>query len=213
MRGIRFSRPPQSRYHSLWDVNEVLRFIDNWSSNDQLSLKQLSAKLTMLLCLISFKRVSDVRALDLHSRSFTPSGVQFRISRRTKTMIRTVSYPSFPSQPQLCVVLCLREYEKRTISLRNTKWSQLLISFRKPFLPVSAATLARWVRWIMQLAGINVALFGAHSSRGAMASMALQAGGRLEDILRAADWSRESTFKDFYCKPIDHVSSNVINNL
>ncbi|KAM4696339.1 LOW QUALITY PROTEIN: uncharacterized protein WCC33_015103 [Rhinophrynus dorsalis] len=213
MRGIRFSRPPQSRYLSIWNVNDVLRFLENWPANESLSLKQLSAKLTMLLCLVSFKRVSDVRALDLHSRSFTPSGVQFQISRLTKTTIRTISYPSFPSQPQLCVVKCLQEYEKRTAPHRNPKWSQLLISFRTPFLPVSAATLARWVRWIMQLAGINIALFGAHSSRGAMASMALQSGGRLEDILRAADWSRESTFKEFYCKPIDHVSTNVLNNL
>ncbi|KAM4748789.1 protein Shroom1 [Rhinophrynus dorsalis] len=27
--------------------------------------------------------------------------------------------------------------------------------------------------------------------------------------MRAADWSRESTFRDFYCKPIDHVASQV----
>ncbi|KAM4697809.1 uncharacterized protein WCC33_013413 [Rhinophrynus dorsalis] len=178
-----------------------------------LSLKQLSAKLTMLLCLISFKRVSDVRALDLSSRSFTPQGVQFRISRRTKTGVRVVRYPSFPSQTQLCVVLCLQEYEDRTVSLRNPSRSQLLISFRKPFLPVSVATLARWVRWVMQLAGIDISLFGAHSSRGAMASMALQAGGCLEDILRAADWSRESTFRDFYFRPIEHVSNLVLHNL
>ncbi|KAM4690570.1 uncharacterized protein WCC33_017974 [Rhinophrynus dorsalis] len=213
MRGIRFSRPPRSRYQSVWNVNAVLGLLEGWPSNEFLSLKQLSAKLTMLLCLVSFKRVSDVRALDLHSRSFTPEGVQFRISRRTKTAIRVVSYPSFPAQPQLCVVRCLREYELRTAVLRQAAFPQLLVSFRKPFLPVSAATLSRWVRWVMQLAGIDISLFGAHSARGAMASMALHAGGRLEDILRAADWSRESTFRDFYCKPIDHVSANVFNSL
>ncbi|KAM4747505.1 uncharacterized protein WCC33_005072 [Rhinophrynus dorsalis] len=213
MRGVRFSRPPRSRYHSVWNVNDVLGLLEGWPCNELLSLKQLSAKLTMLLCLVSFKRVSDVRALDFHSRSFTPEGVQFRISRRTKTTIRVVSYPSFPAQPQLCVVRCLREYELRTAALRHSAFPQLLISFRKPFLPVSAATLSRWVRWVMQLAGIDVSLFGAHSTRGAMASMALHAGGRLEDILRAADWSRESTFRDFYCKPIDHVSAHVFNSL
>ncbi|KAM4748674.1 LOW QUALITY PROTEIN: uncharacterized protein WCC33_006046 [Rhinophrynus dorsalis] len=213
MKGIRLSRPPQSRYQSLWNVNDVLHFLESWPSNNQLSLKQLSAKLTMLLCLISFKRVSDVRALDFQSRSFTPEGVQFRVSRRTKTAIRVVSYPAFPFQPQLCVVNCLKEYELRTNNLRSPSLSQLLISFRSPHLPVSAATLARWIRWIMQLAGVNVALFGAHSTRGAMASKAVQTGGRLEDILRAADWSRESTFRDFYHKPIDHVTHSVISHM
>ncbi|KAM4770877.1 LOW QUALITY PROTEIN: uncharacterized protein WCC33_002647 [Rhinophrynus dorsalis] len=213
MRGIRFSRPPQSRYSDTWSVADVLRFLENWPPNELLSLKQLSAKLTVLLCLISFKRVSDVKALDLSNRSFTPSGVQFRLVRRTKTGLRVVSYPAFPAKPQLCVVRCLREYEIRTESLRNRIYSQLLISFRRPFLPVSAATLARWVRWIMQLAGVDVSLFGAHSSRGAMASMALQVGSRLEDILRAADWSRESTFREFYCKPITHVSNQVVQAL
>ncbi|KAM4722734.1 LOW QUALITY PROTEIN: protein tyrosine phosphatase domain-containing protein 1 [Rhinophrynus dorsalis] len=102
-----------------------------------------------------------------------------------------------------------KEYEKRTAQLRNFALPQLLISFRSPYLPVSAATLARWVRWILHLAGVDLSLFGAHSSRGAMASMAFRLGGRLEDIMRAADWSRESSFRDFYCKPIDHVASQV----
>ncbi|KAM4807615.1 LOW QUALITY PROTEIN: uncharacterized protein WCC33_005133 [Rhinophrynus dorsalis] len=145
MRGIRFSRP-QSRYQSLWNVNDVLHFLEVWPTNNLLSLKQLSAKLTMLLCLVSLKRVSDVRALDFHSRSFTPQGVQFRVSRCTKTAVRTVSYPAFPSQPQLCVVKCLQEYEIRTYELRSPSCSQLLISFLRPHLPVSTATLARWVR-------------------------------------------------------------------
>ncbi|KAM4697933.1 uncharacterized protein WCC33_013556 [Rhinophrynus dorsalis] len=213
MRGIRFSRPPQSRYLSLWNVNDVLQFLEAWPPNHDLSLKQLSAKLTMLLCLISFKRVSDVRALDFHSRSFTPLGVQFRVSRRTKTSVRVVSYPAFPSQQQLCVVLCLKEYELRTASFRSPTQSQLLLSFRHPHLPVSSATLARWIRWVMQLAGIDVSLFGAHSTRGAMASKTISLGGRLEDILRAADWSRESTFREFYFKPIDHVTHSVVTSI
>ncbi|KAM4698712.1 uncharacterized protein WCC33_014250 [Rhinophrynus dorsalis] len=213
MRGIRFSRPPQSRYLSLWNVNDVLQFLEAWPPNHDLSLKQLSAKLTMLLCLISFKRVSDVRALDFHSRSFTPLGVQIRVSRRTKTAVRVVSYPAFPSQQQLCVVLCLKEYELRTASFRSPTQSQLLLSFRHPHLPVSSATLARWIRWVMQLAGIDVSLFGAHSTRGAMASKTISLGGRLEDILRAADWSRESTFREFYFKPIDHVTHSVVTSI
>ncbi|KAM4748709.1 uncharacterized protein WCC33_006088 [Rhinophrynus dorsalis] len=213
LRGIRFSRPPQSRYQSLWDVNLVLDFLEAWPPNGDLSLKQLSAKLTMLLCLISFRRVADVHALDLHRRSFVPEGVRFDIRRRTKSNSRSILYPAFPLRPQLCVVRCLQEYELRTVDLRCSNWPQLLISFRKPHFPVSTASLARWVRWVMHLAGIDVTLFGAHSSRGAVASRTFQAGGRLEDILRAADWSRESTFREFYFKPMSHVSNDVVMQL
>ncbi|KAM4771089.1 integrase/recombinase xerD homolog [Rhinophrynus dorsalis] len=213
MKGIRLNRPPTCRYSTLWDVNLVLNFLESWPENQLLSLKQLPAKLTILLCLIYFKRVSDVRALDIRFRSFVPEGVRFRLFSRTKTLSRENVYPAFPQKPKLCVVQCLKAYELATSNLRSPNSHQLLLSFIKPNLPVSSTTLARWVRWIMQLAGIDTSLFGAHSSRGAMASKSLMTGGRLEDILKAADWSRESTFKSFYFKPILHVSGNVIAQL
>ncbi|KAM4809775.1 uncharacterized protein WCC33_017757 [Rhinophrynus dorsalis] len=213
MKGIRISRPPSSRYSNLWDVNQVLSFLESWPSNEHLSLKQLSAKLSMLLCLISFRRVSDIHALDITNRSYEPNGVRFRIFRRTKSSSREIFYPNFPQNPQLCVVLCLKMYELVTSTIRPLNAHQLLISFVKPFLPVSSATLARWIRWVMSSAGIDISRFGAHSSRGAMASKSLVSGGRLEDILKAADWSNESTFKTFYFKPLDHAAFNVIQQL
>ena len=79
-----------------------------------ISKKQLSAKLTMLLCLISCKRVSDVRALALAGRVFSTEGVLFHISKRTKTNIRSVHYPVFLNNHKLCVVRCLKEYEDVT---------------------------------------------------------------------------------------------------
>lgn len=90
---------------------------------------------------------------------------------------------------------------------------QLLIAIKKPFKAVSSPTIARWVRWIMSVAGINVGEYGAHSSRGAMASKAVQVGGRLEDIMNAADWSSESTFKKFYFKPIHEAAALVVSKL
>ncbi|KAJ1087457.1 hypothetical protein NDU88_000628, partial [Pleurodeles waltl] len=45
-----------------------------------------------------------------------------------------------------------------------------------------------------------------------MASKAFSLGARLEDIMRAADWSAESTFKTFYYKPIVDIASIVVLN-
>ena len=55
---------------------------------------------------------------------------------------------------------------------------------------------------MLSLAGIHVdGVFTAHSTRGASTSAAARAGVALSDIMEAADWSRESTFKKFYHRP------------
>ena len=117
LRGAKFQRPPRPRYQATWDVSKVLDMFADWGDNADLSLRLLSIKLTVLLCLISVKRVSDVKALDVSRRQFSPQGVEFSIVRRTKTGITSVFYPSFPDHPLLCVVRCLQAYESRTIRL------------------------------------------------------------------------------------------------
>ena len=184
--------------------------LSSWEDNESLSLKMLSFKLTILLCLISIKRVSDVRALDISRRQFSPQGVKFTIVRRTKTGLHSVFYPFFPSHPRLCVVRCLQAYEASTVDLRSTDSSQLLVSYIRPYHPVTTATLARWVRSTMALAGIDITLFGAHSVRGAMATKVMATGGSLSDLLMAADWSSESVFRLFYFRPEDHVAMSVL---
>lgn len=210
LRGVRLSLPPEPRYSALWDVNLVLNLFLSWQSNRHLSRKELSAKLAMLLCLISCRRVSDVRALDISGRMFTPEGVTFTLLRRTKCHTRVISYPAFPDSPKLCVVQCLKAYELMTEEFRPPGERQLLISLRKPFKAVSSPTIARWV---MQEAGISLRLFGAHLVRGAMASKAFGLGARLEDILNAADWSSDSTFKRFNFKPVLNMVQLVMGKL
>ena len=178
--------------------------------NEALSLKKLSVKLSTLLCLISIKRVSDVRALDISRRQFLPEGVRFSVVRRTKTGIQTVFYPLFTDHPHICVVRCLQQYEHRTATLRSPICTQLLVSYVKPHLPVPSASLAGWVRTAMEMAGIDISLFGAHSTRGAMATKVVTSGGSLSDLLLAADWSSETTFRRYYFRPQSHVSSSVL---
>ncbi|KAJ1096606.1 hypothetical protein NDU88_001741 [Pleurodeles waltl] len=53
----------------------------------------------------------------------------------------------------------------------------------------------------MQEARIDTSLFGAHRMRGAVASKAFTVRARLEEIMKAADRSSDSTFKRSYLKP------------
>ena len=57
----------------------------------------------------------------------------------------------------------------------------------------------------MQKAGIDTNIFKAHSTRGAATTAAANAGITTEEILKAANWSSDTVFKNFYYKPTKNV--------
>ncbi|XP_019854593.1 PREDICTED: uncharacterized protein LOC109583611 [Amphimedon queenslandica] len=64
------------------------------------------------------------------------------------------------------------------------------------------STIGRWIKSLLTDAGVNTSIFGAHSTRAASSSAAKKVGVPLIDIMKAAGWSRSSTFERFYYKPI-----------
>ena len=201
------SRPPALRYSFTWDVDIVLCFLQEGPDNDKLSFQALTHKLAMLMALANADRCSDLAALDLNLRSFQTEGVLFIIPGLTKTR-RTgppiqAFYPSFSDSPKLCPVLALREYEQRSKDFRQSQPdNRLFISVRKPHLAVKPCTIGKWLKTIMSDAGIDTNIFTAHSSRGAATSKAKNIGVATADILKAANWSSESTFSRFYHRDI-----------
>ena len=62
---------------------------------------------------------------------------------------------------------------------------------------------------MLQLAGIDMGIFSAHSIRGASTSEALRQGISITEILGMADWSQESTFSNYnwrLCKSVCRCS-------
>ncbi len=51
MKGIFEHRPALPKYPDIWDVNVVLNYLKTFDQNELLPLKELTLKLTMLLCL------------------------------------------------------------------------------------------------------------------------------------------------------------------
>ena len=80
------------------------------------------------------------------------------------------------------------------------KENKLLLSYQAPHKPVSKNTLARWLRQVLNRAGVDTAQFSAHSTRAASTSAVLSSGVPVDVVLRAAGWSSESTFTRFYRK-------------
>jgi hypothetical protein len=74
---------------------------------------------------------------------------------------------------------------------------RLFLALKKPHKPVTSASLSRWLKETIALAGIED-IFKRHSVRGASTSAAKRAGMGIGTMLSMADWTNESTFTKFY---------------
>jgi hypothetical protein len=112
--------------------------------------------------------------------------------------LKTFNISAFPDK-RVCPVACLGYYVFCTDFLRSEQnRNSLLIGTIAPHLPVSSNTVGRWIKSFLGEAGIDTSVFSAHSTRGAAASKAAESAQSITSILRAGDWSNESTFARFY---------------
>ena len=180
----------------------------------ELSLQDLTLKLVMLLALTRPSRSSDLANLDIRYQRYLPEGVTFQPVALAKQMRQNKQmadffFPKYPDDPRLCPVATLQAYEQKTRDLRqggSPDHHKLLLPTIKPHRPVSPSTIARWLRMVLDKAGIDSGIFKAHSTRGASTSAAARAGVTTADIMQAADWSSESVFQKFYYKPTRDTS-------
>ena len=88
----------------------------------------------------------------------TATGTQFVVnsllkSSRPEKSSLIVSLPAFP---ELCAHSTLLHFVARTASIRQSlNSSQVFVSYGKPYKVISSATLARWLKAVLSLAGID----------------------------------------------------------
>ena len=80
--------------------------------------------------------------------------------------------------------------------------TQLLLLYVPPHKPVGSATIARYVKLFLNLAGIDVTVDTAYSTRSSKSSRVKNLGLSLTDIQKAAGWSQGSTFRKLYKLPL-----------
>ena len=112
-----------------------------------------------------------------------------------------VTLYAYNENPIVCVVQTLLHYIERTKQLRG-EVSQLLITHGKPHRAIARATLARWTIQALTEAGIDTQCFGAHSTRGAVASSAHTLGVNLNCIMKQASWRDAKSLAVHYHKTI-----------
>lgn len=206
MAGVFNERTPMPRYTDTWEVKVVLDYIRGLGANKDLSDKDLSHKLAMLLALTTASRASEIQGLDLAFMTDDGSHITFAIAKLTKTRRvgekpRDIILHQYEEDPLLDVVECIRAYILRTRSWRLTEaHHRLLLGIVNPHNPVCTSTISNWLKHLMDAAGIDVSTYKGHSTRAAATSKARAGGISVAEIVKRANWKRASTFQRFYNK-------------
>lgn len=204
MKGVFNKRPSLPRYTSIWDPEIVLQYLKSMGSD--LSLQQSTYKCVMLLALLTGQRGQFLHNIRVQDLKFGKDDVNIQINDLMKQSrpgyhMKPFRLQQFDKDSNLCIVRSLKSYLSKTVAIRND--DKLFISLQAPHKGVSRGTISRWVKIVLQGAGIDTGQFSAHSTRAAASSTALAKGLPLSTILKAVGWSQDSTFRKFYNKPVD----------
>ena len=91
------------------------------------------------------------------------------------------------------------KFRVRAVRAKEEKPTQLFLSFSNGK-PVLRATISRWIRETLKLAGIDIQQYSAGTTRSASASAAFCQGASAPQIMKAGSWSNINTFNRFYKK-------------
>ena len=191
----------------IWDVRKVFNYFRNLpliSSN--LTLKALSLKLAMLLCLVSGgQRMQTIHLINLKDIKYVGEQVFIPIMQKIKQSkpgnhIYPLSFKTYPKDTKLCVVAHLKQYIELAQDLRSS--DKLFISYTKPHQAISRDTISRWCKTVIELSGIDIQKYSTHSTRSVASSKAKSMGMSLKNI-KCAGWKSEKTFAQHYDKHIE----------
>ena len=135
---------------------------------NELSLKAINLKLTMLLALTSAARALEIAFLDIKDLDKHSYGYTFHFAKSTKTSkklnLGILSNFILLKKTTICV------YQHVDLNIKSTKEmqeqnKQLLLSFVKLQVTVSTPKISRWIMIALYLSGINTKIFTGHSTR------------------------------------------------
>lgn len=171
MRGI-FKKPPSFPkyvFNEIWNAQPGLNMLEEMYPLDNLNLKQLSIKTTLLLALCTAQRVQTLVKIKLNNIRNTTGGMQVTITDMIKTswpkkQQPILHFPRFQDKPGLWGVTTVLHYIERTRNLRGEKeYTHLKNHTTKPLVKQSAAGL-KWActKWNQHKALQHIALDTLH---------------------------------------------------
>ena len=109
--------------------------------------------------------------------------------------------PRVVADSMLCVATVLDQHIDRTSSLQGEEQQQFG-SYVQPHQGVSKDTISRWIKTVMQQAGLDTTVFKPHSTRAASTSKAHSCNVSLPAVMKATSWTSDCVFNIFYNKPV-----------
>ena len=106
MKGVFQSRPTFPKYTEIWDVNDVLSYLKTLSPVAELSLKDLTYKVTMML--LSGQRIQTIQLLILKDMTMSKSQFTFKVSSKVKHTkpgrhLQGLKFKAYAPDRRLCI--------------------------------------------------------------------------------------------------------------
>ena len=185
----------------------VLDYLAKLGPPEELSLKNLTLKVVMLMALLLQQRRQTVHILSIDYMQISADKCVFFINSLLKTSrpgkyLACIEFQASAPDVSLCIVKHLQQYLKHTDILRGDE-KQLFISYSNPHKAVSPDTVSRWIKTTLVDAGIDTSKYSAHSTRSTSTSAAKENSISIARIKKSAEWFQESTFTKFYNKPVE----------
>ena len=217
MSGVFNRKPTFPRYAETWDSQTVLNHLKGYPDIKEMTLKQLTLKMTMIMALVTAQRTQTLKLLSIEDMQVKPGEYFFQITSLLKQTsasggrhrhLQPVIFKKYNHDKSLCVFSLLEEYIARSVKLRGS-CSQLLLCHVKPNGPASKDTISRWLKQVMTASGLDTSIFKPHSTRSAATAAAKVADVPLDEIMATAGWRTSSVFAVFYNKPLSSDKSFV----
>ena len=130
----------------------------------QCDLKSLSYRLAILLCITTGQRVQTLFYMNIDLMFEADKVTELLKQSRPGHHLDSMVLLRYPDQ-QICVISHLEQYIEKTKDLRKDQ--NLLISFVKPHKRITTSTISRWCVTVLKNAGVDITVFGSHSTRSA----------------------------------------------
>ena len=143
-------RPPLPKISFVWVVQFMLEYFRSLGDNRQISGKHLLQKRLILLLLLGGQRLNSVFHFTIDMMITSSINVTFspeHVLNHSKLGCKLdgFEYRAY-SDPNLCVLECLKEYIYRRNDRVDKLQKRLFITYRKPYHTASIDTLRRWIK-------------------------------------------------------------------
>lgn len=218
LRGVFNTRPPMYKLLPEWDLLLVLEQLKTapFEPMKDARLKFVTWKTVFLVAITTFRRCSDLRALQLGEGAVNVQRTGLTFVRqglskqdRANHHKSTIFVPALPGNKLLDPKRAVGHYLRRTEAFRHVgdvDETKLFLSYVKPHKPVSSQTISKWIVNTIKFAykshNKSVSNVKAHSTRAVGPSWAIYRGATVNNVMNSADWSKETTFTKHYLKSV-----------